>query len=145
MTSYKSSQTQLSAPADRVFCKLSDLNSLGALISRVPAESIPDDKRKMLDQVRITEDSISLPAGPVGEITLRMSEKVTPTLIRMTGENTPVALSLEMHITPLTESSCEALVQIDIDIPAMLRPMVSGPLQKMVDQFAGFLKAIPFE
>lgn len=145
MSNFKSQTVRIDSSAEQVFNRLSDLNNLEALIARVPETQIPADKREMLEQIRITEDSISFPGGPVGNITLRMAEKVFPSKIRLEGENMPVALNMLMLIAPVSDTQCDATVEIDINIPPMLRPMVSGPLQKMADQFAVFLKALSFE
>ena len=143
MATYKSATVGLSYPADTVFGKLSNLEGLGSMLRDVPADQVPADQLAMLEQVKVTPDTISFPAGPAGDITLRLSETVAPTLIRMEGYGTPVPMSLALHITPLTPETCECLVQIDIQIPAMLKPMVSGPLQKMADQFAQMLRQVP--
>jgi hypothetical protein len=48
-----------------------------------------------------------------------------------------------MDITPILPTQCKGKVTIDIQIPAMLKPMVSGPLQKMTDQFGQMLRNLP--
>lgn len=144
MAKYHSSEETLQAPAEAVFDKLSNLENLRSLLDRVPSDKIPEDKRAMFESISITPDTITVPGGPVGSLTFRVTEKVNPTLIALSGEGAPVPLSLSMHITPLTETTCKAKVDIDIEIPAMLKPMVSGPIQKMADQFGEVLKAIPF-
>lgn len=143
MASYKSETVGLAYPAETVFTKLSNLNGLGEVIKNVPADKIPAEQLAMLEQVRVTDDTITFPGGPVGEITLRLVETVSPSLIRLEGYGTPVPMSLAMHITPLTPDTCEAYVDIDLKIPAMLRPMVNGPLQKMADQFGQMLRQMP--
>ena len=79
----------------------------------------------------------------MGALTFRVSEKVEPSLIRLTGEGSPVPLTLSMHIIP-DGPTCKAKAEIDIAIPAMLKPMVGGHIQKMADQFSQVLRAIPF-
>lgn len=144
MASYKSDEVTLKASAQTVFDRLSDLDSLRSLLDRVPADSIPADKKEMFDNVKISGDSIELPGGPVGSIRLRMVEKTAPSRIKLVGEGTPVPLSLQMSITPVDEVACRAVAQVDLEIPAMLRPMISGPMQKMTEQFAQVLRSIPF-
>ena len=144
MATYSSGSVNLNASADNVFKKLSNLNNLQSLLNNVPADRIPADKREMFENLKITEDSIEIPGGPMGSLTLRMVEKVEPTLIKLAGEGLPIALSLSMHITPESESSSKANVDIDIDIPAMLKPMIGGQIQKMASQFGDMLGAISF-
>ncbi|MDE6578239.1 MAG: hypothetical protein K2J82_06390 [Muribaculaceae bacterium] len=144
MATYKSQETPLQASAEAVFSKLSNLENLRSLLEKVPADKIPEDKKAMFDSISITPDSITVPGGPVGALTFRISEKIEPTLIALSGEGSPVPLSLAMHISPVSEAECKAQVVIDIEIPAMLKPMIGGHIQKMADQFGEVLKAIPF-
>lgn len=144
MAEYKSRPSLIQAPAEAVYSRLSNLSNLKSLMDNVPASAIPDDKKEMFDAVKVTDDTISFPAGPVGELTLRMAEKKEPVLIRLVGEGSPVALSLRLDITPKSESSCEACVVIDIAIPAMLKPMIGGTIQKMADQFGQVLGALKY-
>lgn len=143
MATYKSSEIQYAAPAETIFSRLSNLEGLKDLLAKVPQESLSAEHRKMLDSVTITPDTISLPGGPVGSLTLRLSRKEAPTLIEFKGENTPVPLGLALHIRPEGAEACSAQAVLDIQIPAMMRMMVSGPLQKAVDQLSNLLKAVP--
>lgn len=145
MANYKSDIVTLGASAEKVYAKLSNLEGLGDLLKKVDLEQVPADQRGMLEQVSVTPDTISFPAGPVGELTLAVVEKVDPVLIRLEGRGTPVPVGLAMHITPLTAETCEAQVEIDVKIPMMLVPMIGGTLQKMADQFGNMLRQIPFE
>lgn len=144
MATFKSEEVTLHASADKAFARLSNLEGLGDLLKQADQAGVPDDQREMLDNIDITSETITIPGGPTGPITLRKTETIAPSLIRMEGEGTPVALSLALHLRPLTDDSCEANVEIDIAIPPMLRPMIAGPLQKMTDQFSQVLRAIPF-
>lgn len=143
MATYKSEVVSLAYPAETVFGKLSNLEGLGGVLKNIPTDQIPADQMAMLDKVKVTPDTISFPGGPAGDITLKVAETVSPTMIRMEGIGTPVPLSLTLNISPLTPETCETFVQIDIQIPAMLKPMVNGPLQKMADQFAQMLRQVP--
>ncbi len=144
MAKYKREKVTLLASADKVYGKLSNLEGLGSLLKQVPMDQVPEDQRGMLEQVKVTPDTISFPAGPVGELTLAVSEKVEPTLIRLEGRGTPVPMSLSMHITPLTPETCEAEVEVEVKIPMVLVPMIGGTLQKMADQFGQMLRQTPF-
>ncbi len=144
MATYRSEDVTLGAPAEAVFLKLNNLQGLGDMIKNAPADQIPADKRDMLEKIEVSQDTISFPAGPMGAITLRKMGSVNPSLIRLEGEGTPVPMSLSLHIVPMGEVASTASVEIDIQIPAMLKPMVSGPLNKMTSEFANMLRAIPF-
>lgn len=144
MALFKSEEVTLHTSAEKAFARLANLEGLSDLIKSADQSGISDEQRDMLDNIDITSDTITIPGGPTGPITLRKTETIAPTLIKMEGEGTPVALSLALRLRPLTDESCEANVEIDIAIPPMLKPMISGPLQKMTDQFSQMLRAIPF-
>lgn len=144
MANYKSSEITLPAAADTVYEKMSNLDNLKGILSNVPVDKIPEDKREMFENVKITSDSISVPGGPVGDLTFRITEKKSPSLIRLEAEGSPIPLGIAMHIAEDGPSSSKAFVDVDIDIPMMLKPMIGGQIQKMADQFAQVLQMIPF-
>lgn len=145
MASYKSEKIGIAYPAQTVYNRLSNLEGLAQLLKNVPADKIPAEQMQMLEQVHVTSDTISFPAGPVGAITLKLTEKKDPSLIRLEGQATPVPMSMTMHIETLSPDTCQAQVDIDVQIPAMLKPMVNKPLQQMADQFGQMLRQMPFE
>ncbi len=145
MATFKSKETLINGSAERVFDTLSHPENLRDLLTAIPEDQIPEDKRDLLDKIEVTADSISFPADPIGRLTLRIARVERPRLIVLDGEGAPVKLSLSLSLKPLTDETCEGEVSIDLDIPMMLRPMVSGPLQQLVDQFANALGSVPFK
>lgn len=144
MATYKSDEVPLKASAESVFSRLSNFESLKDLLAQVPADQIPADKKEMFDNIKLTNDSIELPGGPIGSIRLKVVERTAPSRITLKGEGTPVPLQLQLDIHPVDDSSCRAQAKVDLEIPAMLRPMIAGPMQKMTDQFGSVLRSIPF-
>lgn len=145
MTTYSSDNIQMQASAEQVFSKLSNLENLKGLLDKVPADRIPEDKKAMFENIKITPETLEVPGGPMGgSLVFRMAEKVEPTFIKLQGEGIPVNLALELHIEPITATSSSARVDINIDLPALLKPMVGGQIQKIATQFGNVLGSIPF-
>lgn len=144
MTTVKSEKAHISASAEKVYDKLSHLDHLKSLLDRVPVDQIPADKREMFEKVQITADTITIPAGPVGEIKLRITDRLPHSLIRLAGEGTPVPMNVQLEIEPRGADACEVQVAFNLEIPMMLKPMVAGPLKKVADQFVQVLGKIPF-
>lgn len=140
----KSEKKIVDAPASVVYEKLSNLENLKQLLDNLPADQIPEDKRQMFENLQITSDTISIPGGPVGAVKLRVTDKMPNSLIQLSGEGTPVAMYMRLEIEDKGASQCEVQVSMSLDIPVMLKPMVSGPLKKVVDQFIQVLGAIKF-
>ncbi|MCH5241277.1 MAG: hypothetical protein J1F67_02475 [Muribaculaceae bacterium] len=144
MSIYSSDKITLNAPATAVYDKLSNLENLQGMLHKVPADKIPEDKRQMFENIRITQDTIEVPGGPMGNLLFRVTERVAPSLIKLKGEGIPIEMSLVLHIVPVNDTSSSANVDIDINIPAMLKPMIGGQIQKIANQFGEVLGAIPF-
>ncbi len=144
MATYRSEEITLKGSADKVFARLSNLEGLKELLTRVPEDQIPEDKRQMFDNIEITADSITIPGGPTGPIKLKKAREVEPTLIRLEGEGTPVPVSLQIDITPVDDSQSLGVIEFELGIPAMLKPMVNGPLNKMTAETAKMLSMLNF-
>ena len=144
MSVYSSDKVTLNAPAPAVYDKLSNLENLKGMLEKVPADRIPEDKRQMFDNIKITPDTIEVPGGPMGSLLFRVTERKSPSLIKLKGEGVPVEMSLALHIQPLNDTSSSAQVDLDINIPMMLKPMIGGQIQKIANQFGDVLGAIPF-
>ena len=136
---FKSAPVSIEAPVERVYSRFSNLENLRSLI-----ENLPADKREQLEKLSITADSITVQGGPTGAVTMRVVERVEPSLIALQPENIPMKLSLQLRLSSDGPERTSAVAAIEADIPMMLRPMVKGPLQQIVDQFASMLGAIPF-
>ena len=144
MSTYSSGNVTLKASAESVYNKLSNLENLKGMLDKVPADKIPEDKRHMFENIQITSDTIEVPGGPMGNLLFRVVERVEPSLIKLQGEGVPVKMLLALHIKPETDATSQAKVDLDIDIPLMLRPMIGGQIQKIANQFGDVLGAIPF-
>ena len=144
MAKYSSGNIKLNGSAQAVYDKLSNLENLQGMLNKVPADKIPEDKRQIFENIKITPDTIEVPGGPMGNLVFRVTERKAPSLIKLNGEGIPVEMSLALHIEPINSESSSANVDIDINIPAMLKPMIVGQIQKIADQFGDVLGAIPF-
>lgn len=144
MADYKSQEIRLGVSAESVYDKLSDLNNLQSFLDKIPKDKIPADKLEQFKNLTITSDSISIQGGPTGSVTLEVVERIRPTLIKLKAANIPLDLTLSLAISTTSETECTTQVIINADIPAILKPMVGGPLQQIADQFASVLSAIPF-
>lgn len=147
MAEFKSEKKALNVSAETAFDKLKSPGALRPLLDKIPADQIPADKRAMFEQIQLTDDSITLPGGPMGSVTLRVANLERPSRIELRGEGVPVELVLRLDLTPTGEDSSEAQVSIILGVPKMLESMLlssmGGTLQKIVNQFADVLTSVP--
>ena len=144
MAIYSSGDVTLKAPAATAYEKLSNLENLQGMLDKVPADRIPEDKRAMFENIKITHDTIEVPGGPMGNLVFRVVEREAPSKIKLRGEGIPIEIALILTIKPHDDTSSKANVDVDINLPAMLKPMVGGQIQKIANQFGEVLGSIPF-
>jgi len=123
-------------PAAEVAAKFSNLNALQDII-----DNMPETERAKIGDVALTDDSIIIKTPQVGDITLKVTER-TPELIKLTAVGAPVPLELLMHIKALSAETSEITTAMEVEIPAFLKPMVGGAMQKAVDQFGALMQKL---
>lgn len=134
MSKYSGKPFTVAKPAAEIADKFADLTSLQAMIDKLPAE-----ERDKLGDVELSKDSIAVNTKQVGQIKFRVVGR-SPEKIEMVAEGTPVPASMGLDLKALSPSETEAVCSIDLQIPAMLRPMVAPHLNKAVEMLSEVLK-----
>ncbi|MCH5247232.1 MAG: hypothetical protein J1E99_03645 [Muribaculaceae bacterium] len=130
MAKYTSTPVTVPANVNSLFEKFEDLTALQSLLDRMP-----EDLKQKVGDVTFEKDSISIQTSQVGEIKFVVKERVKPDKIVFGTESSPVPLTLTAKLTPTGENSTEVLAETDVEIPAMLKPLVGPAMQKATDQF----------
>lgn len=144
MAEFKGQPSTIKAPIHKVYNKLVDFENFKSFIDKIPTDKIPADKLEQFKNIEITSDSIAFQGGPTGPVKLVVDQRIEPSLIRLKAADLPINLTLEIQLKENGEETLQTTV-IKADIPAMLKPMVAGPLQKVVDQFGTIFSVIPFD
>ena len=134
MATFSSKPVEVKSPATEVAEKFSDLTRLQQFIDAMP----PEERAKVGD-VSLTADSIIMKTPQVGEITLKITKR-SPERIVMEAVGSPVPMNIVLNIKPVSDNSSELTTAMEVDIPAFLKPMVGGTMQKAVDQFSELMK-----
>ncbi|MBO5268969.1 MAG: hypothetical protein J6B13_09465 [Muribaculaceae bacterium] len=136
MATFTSKPAIVEASAQAVADKFADLSRLQELIDKMPAED-----RAKVGEVSFTTDSIVMKTPQVGEITLKVVER-TPAKVVFTALGSPVPMHLAVNIRPESDDKSEIVTAMDVEIPAFLKAMVGGTMQKAVDQFGQLMQKI---
>ena len=136
MSKYESSIKTVPYPQEAVYRNISDLSNLARIRDRVPNDKI--------QEFTFDQDSVSVSVPPVGQITLRIVEREEPKCIKFEAVQSPLPFKLWVQILPIDEQTSKMKVTVDADIPMMLKPMVSGPLQDGVEKVADALALIDY-
>lgn len=130
MASYSSKPAVINKPVDEVYERISNIGAYQQKLDSLPAEV-----REKIGDVRFEDDAIVITAAPVGEIRFAVKERVSPSRVTLAAEQSPVPLNLTVNLEPESERSTKATSVIDVEIPAMLKPMIGGKMQEAADKF----------
>lgn len=133
MAQYKSKAVTVNRPADYITEKFADLSTFGQAL-----DAMSEADRARVGDVKFDKDSITIDTKQVGTISFKVIER-TPSRIVMNAVGSPVPLDLSVGLTSLSDDTTEIVTAIDVEIPAMLRPMIGGAMQKAVDQFGDLM------
>lgn len=133
MAQYKSNPVTVNRSAQSIADKFADLSAFGAAL-----DSMPPAERERVGDVKFDKDSITIETKQVGTISFKVTER-TPSRIVMNAVGSPVPLDLCVDLTSLGSETTEIVTSIEVEIPAMLRPLIGGAMQKAVDQFGGLM------
>lgn len=138
MAKYSSKPVEVSASAGDVFDKVSDISSFQQKL-----DSLPADLREKVGNVKFSDDTITITAPPVGDMVFKVVERVRPEsnpgAVVLAAQQSPVPLKLAINISPELHTPTTVSADIDVDIPAMLRPLVGGKMQEAADKFGEML------
>lgn len=139
MTTYSSKPVDVNMSAATVFDRISNLGSFQERI-----DQLPEEVRAKIGSVTFTDDTIVINAAPMGDVTLRVTERIPSKRLALSAENSPVPLTLAVNLNEKGADSTEVVTAIDVEMPAMLRPMVGPKLQEAAEKFGDMIKNLAF-
>ena len=161
MTKYESDVKQIAATVEQVYQKLSNLENLRpilenaqdneALKARIEAAGQDSSHLEKLKDVRLTADSIAIPAPMVGEIALRIIEREENKTVKFETEQSPIHANMWIQVLPTSEvTTAEGLqgtkmrLTLKADLNPMVKMMVGSKLQEGINKFADMLAMLNY-
>jgi len=129
MSQYKSKAVTIGRPVEFIAGKFDDLSAFSGSLA-----NMPQNERERIGDVSFDKDSITIDTKQVGKIIFKISQRTSSRIV-MNAVGSPVPLDLIVNLTPLGPDATEVITEIDVEIPAMLRPLIGGAMQKAVDRF----------
>ena len=148
-----SSVKNISAPVERVYATLSNLENLRPLIERAQNDEVLREKMRQagqgnaLEQLRdieITADSIAIPTPMFGTISMHIIEREEGKCIKFETPQAPVKAKLWIQTLPVSSDQSKMKLTIDADIPFILKAMVGSKLKDGVEKIADALAMINY-
>jgi hypothetical protein len=137
MATYKSKPARVNRSARDLYNRFSDMTALqGAL------EQLSEEQRKQIGDIEFTTDSLKIVTPQVGEICFVIKERVEPTKIVFGTASSPVPLTMDVNFAEVDANATDVTTSIDVEIPAIVRPMVGPQLQKAADKFGELISGL---
>lgn len=134
MATYSSKPIEIPMQAESVYEKVSNLSGLQERI-----DNLPQDVKDKIGAVRFTEDSIIINAATVGDMVLSISEKVPGKRVAFTANGAPVPIVMSINLENIDNEKTLVTTCIDVEIPAMLKPLVGPKLQEAAEKFGDMI------
>lgn len=131
MAKYTSQPVSINGSQAEVYNKISNLGAYQELLDKMP-----DDLRQKAGEVRFSDNAIIINANPVGEIHLEIIERHEYDKIRFQAANAPVPMYLSLELKSDSDTATSLTSVIEVDIPAILKPMIGPKMQEAANQMA---------
>ena len=135
MTTYTSKTIELQMPVEAVYARISDI---GGFQSRI--DQLPEEVRSKIGSVRFTDDSIIINAAPMGDMVLKVTERIPEKRVAFTAQGAPVPLVMAINLEAVGEDKTNVTTSIDVEIPVILKPMVGPKLQEAAEKFGDMIR-----
>jgi len=127
---FQSQNVELAVSAEKASSFLSDLNNF---------------QKMMPEQIvnwQSTADSCEFDIKGMAHITLQRAEVIPGKLVRIiSGPDNPLELEIRGILEKINEDKTSATIELTAELSMMLKMMVSGPLQNLVNIMADRLKS----
>ncbi len=128
MATYKGKTVSVNASAEAVAAKFADLSVLEKSL-----DNVPESMRQQIGDAKFERDAIVIANPQVGQLKFEVVER-TESLVKFASTSL-LPMTMSVHMTATSETTCDVSTTIELDIPMMLKPLIGPQIQKAADQF----------
>lgn len=131
MAKYTGKPTTVNLPAQTISDKFADMSVFNDKIS-----SLPEDIRQQMGELTFTTDTVCMDTRQAGKVEFKVTERDNSHIVLACAF--PLRIQLVINLCPAdgNPDSTQVSTDVDIDIPAMLRPLIGPQMQKVADHFS---------
>ncbi len=137
MTKYTGKTSVVNLPAAEISDKFSDMSTFNDKL-----DGMPEDVRKHMGDLIFTRDSVCMDTKQAGKVVFKVTERDDRHIVLACSF--PLPISLTINLSPVADDAAktEVSTDVDIEIPAMLRPIIGPQMQKVADHFSTAMGSI---
>jgi len=122
-------KTRVNLPAAKLFEMTGNCRNIAHYIS------------EQAKDISATDDTCSFTVENTAKVCLRILEKTPFTTVRFSAENDKnIPFFLTLNYTIISENETDVGVDLDIDIPIFLKPIIQKPLERFVNELSEKIK-----
>ena len=131
MTKYTGKTSVVNLPAAEISDKFADMSTFNDKLA-----GMPEDVRKHMGDLTFTRDSVCMDTKQAGKVVFKVTERDDRHIVLACSF--PLPISLTLNLSPVADDAAktEVSTDVDIEIPAMLRPIIGPQMQKVADHFS---------
>lgn len=137
MAEYISETKTIPYSEEKVFSAFSDLRKIEQI-----KEHLPEENRNM--DITYEKDSCMVNVSPVGNVRFVVTEREPNSKIKFEAQQLPFKLDLLVQLKQENPEETSMNVIVNAELNAFLKPMVSRPLQDLLEKMASTLSSIPY-
>lgn len=119
-------------PNQEIYQRVSNLSGLQQRLEQLPADQLQRVGNVKFD----SDDNFSIEAPGVGHVDFHIVERVPSSRVTFQASASGIPLNLIIEMEPEGDAATRLTTSIDVEIPAMLRPLVGGKMQEAADRFS---------
>lgn len=137
MTKYTGKTSVVNLPAAEISDKFADMSTFNDKLA-----GMPEDVRKHMGDLTFTRDSVCMDTKQAGKVVFKVTERDDRHIVLACSF--PLPISLTINLSPVADDAAktEVSTDVDIEIPAMLRPIIGPQMQKVADHFSTAMGSI---
>lgn len=137
MTKYTGKTSVVNLPATEISDKFADMSTFNDKLA-----GMPEDVRKHMGDLTFTRDSVCMDTKQAGKVVFKVTERDDRHIVLACSFPLPISLTLNLSPVADDASKTEVSTDVDIEIPAMLRPIIGPQMQKVADHFSTAMGSI---
>ena len=137
MTKYTGKTSVVNLPAAEISDKFADMSTFNDKLA-----GMPEDVRKHMGDLTFTRDSVCMDTKQAGKDVFKVTERDDRHIVLACSF--PLPISLTINLSPVADDAAktEVSTDVDIEIPAMLRPIIGPQMQMVADHFSTAMGSI---
>lgn len=137
MTKYTGKTSIVNLPTSEISDKFADMSTFNDKLA-----GMPEEVRKHMGDLTFTRDSVCMDTKQAGKVVFKVTERDDRHIVLACSF--PLPISLTLNLSPVADDAAktEVSTDVDIEIPAMLRPIIGPQMQKVADHFSTAMGSI---